>query len=501
MTLNEALEKLKALELKQYAFNFAMSSISLDAVTVAPKDTAPGRGKALGILSEEDYKILANPETGELLAFLDEERKKGNLPAQEAREVELLKRDYDQMSRIPMDEYVAYQVLLNDADDAWHKAKDASDFAMFEPYLEKIVAYNIKFAGYYDPEKAPYDALLNEFERGATMEMLDAYFAELRNEIVPLLKATREKPQVRCDFTSRPCAIPKQRELSEYVMGLMGLGKDHVAIGETEHPFTLHFNKNDVRITTHYFENAMVSSMFSVIHEGGHALYERGVDDCYLYTRLASGVSMGVHESQSRFYENIVGRSRAFTGFLFPKLVELFPEAMEGVTPEEFYKAVNMAEPSLIRTEADELTYSLHVMVRYEIEKQLIGGTLAVKDVPATWNRLYKEYLGVDVPDDKHGCLQDSHWSGGAFGYFPSYSLGSAYGAQLLRVMEKDFDVWGEVAKGNLAPVTEWLRERIHRYGCLYNPTPLMEQAWGGKFDPTAYTEYLKQKYTDIYDL
>ncbi len=210
---------------------------------------------------------------------------------------------------------------------------------------------------------------------------------------------------------------------------------------------------------------------------------------------------MGVHESQSRFYENIVGRSRAFTGFLFPKLVELFPEAMEGVTPEEFYKAVNMAEPSLIRTEADELTYSLHVMVRYEIEKQLIGGTLAVKDVPATWNRLYKEYLGVDVPDDKHGCLQDSHWSGGAFGYFPSYSLGSAYGAQLLRVMEKDFDVWGEVAKGNLAPVTGWLRERIHRYGCLYNPTPLMERAWGGKFDPTAYTGYLKQKYTDIYDL
>jgi len=211
-------------------------------------------------------------------------------------------------------------------------------------------------------------------------------------------------------------------------------------------------------------------------------------------------VSMGVHESQSRFYENLIGRSLPFIQAIFPRMQEFFPEQLKDVTAEQFYRAVNKAQPSLIRIEADELTYCLHIMVRYEIEKQLIGGTLEVKDIPAEWNRLYKEYLGVDVPDDKHGCLQDSHWSGGSFGYFPSYALGSAYSAQMLRNMEQDFDVWGPVSRGDLSQISGWLGEKVHKYGGLMEPAGVVKNACGD-FDPSIYTDYLVKKFTELYDL
>ena len=243
---------------------------------------------------------------------------------------------------------------------------------------------------------------------------------------MPLLKKIKEKPQVDDAMLHGHFSEEKQAQLSDYLMRTMGLDLDHVGLSTTEHPFTTSLGSHfDERITTHYLEENFASSMFSVIHEGGHALYDTGSADDLAYTVLDGGVSMGIHESQSRFYENLLGRSRAFTGFVFPKLCELFPE-LSGHTAEEFYRAINKAEPSLIRTEADEVTYSLHVMVRYELEKRVMHGELKVHDLPGEWNRLYKEYLGVDVPDDKHGVLQDSHWSGGSIGYFPSYALSGA---------------------------------------------------------------------------
>lgn len=498
MELDTLLSRLEELQKKLFAFGAASSSLYLDAVTVAPRDTAEGRGIALSILAGETHKLMTATETGELLDALAE--RKGELDPVHARELELLRRDHDQISRIPIDEYMAYTALVNEAEDAWHRAKETSDFALFQPCLEKLVAYNRKFAGYYDSTKAPYDALLNEYERGLTMEKLDAFFDALRSRITPLVKEIQAVPQVEDSFLFKTYPVEQQRKLSDYLMELMGLDRGHCGIGETEHPFTLAFTSQDVRITTNYHENSLASSMYSVIHEGGHALYCRGVDPKFDYTVLTDGTSMGVHESQSRFYENLIGRSRPFVHAILPKLRELFPDQLAGVTEEDFYRAINKAEPSLIRTEADELTYSLHVMVRYEIEKQLIGGTLEVKDVPETWDHLYKEYLGVDVPNDAEGCLQDSHWSGGSFGYFPSYALGSAYGAQMLKAMEKDIDVWGPVSEGDLSKVTAWLREHVHKYGRSLEPMEVVEKS-AGTFDPTVYTDYLEKKFRDIYGL
>ena len=382
MELNEALAKLAELEKKLYAYQAADSALYLDGTTVAPRDTAEGRGVALGVLAGERHKLFSAPEVGELLDFLWERREE--LDRLHFREVEELRRSYAQLTRIPADEYMEYAMLTNEAGDVWHRAKEQDDFELFRPLLEKLVAFNIKFAGYYDPSKAPYDALLNEYERGVDTAYLDGFFATLRERIVPLLHAIGEREQPDDSFLRRHYPVEDQRKFSDYLMEVLGLDRAHCAIGETEHPYTLEFNNKDVRITTHYFENDVGNSMYSVIHEGGHAKYELGVCDEVQYTSLAGGVSMGVHESQSRFYENLIGRSRPFIEAIFPKMKEFFPEQLADVTAEQFYRAVNKAQPSLIRTEADELTYCLHIMVRYEIEKQLIGGTLSVKDVPET---------------------------------------------------------------------------------------------------------------------
>ena len=498
MERTTALEQLSLLQKKLYAYHTASAALFLDGETVAPKDTAEGRGVALGILAGEAHKLLTAPETGELLAFLADE--KAQLDARQNRQVELLVRAWKQISRIPAEEYMEYAMLTNEASDIWHRAKEQDDFALFQPALEKLVAFNIRFAGYYDSTKAPYDALLNEYERGLTMETLDRFFSVLRERLVPVIRAVGKAPQVDDSFLHKRYPVEIQRKFSDDLMEVLGLDRRHCTIGETEHPFTLNFNSQDVRITTHYVEDGLAESMYSVIHEGGHALYELGVDPANDYTVLAGGSSMSIHESQSRFYDNLIGRSLPFIRAIYPRVQAFFPEQLAGVTDEMFYRAVNKAQPSLIRTEADELTYSFHVMIRYEIEKQLIGGTLAVKDVPAEWKRLYREYLGVEVPNDRQGCLQDSHWSGGSFGYFPSYALGSAYGVQMLHSMEREIDVWGSVGRGDLTPVTAWLREKIHQYGCLLEPGQLVKNACGD-FDPTVYTDYLTEKYTRLYGL
>ena len=497
--INAAVAKLDELEATIAAYSHAMGVMSVDASTAAPAASAQGRGRTMAVLSGVIYKLAADPDNLGLVKFLLENRQ--SLDKAVARRAELLKKSCDQISRIPQEEYIAYQVLLNESDVVWRKAKNDNDFAAFAPCLEKIVEYNRKFAGYYNPNLAPYDALLNEYEEGLTMQTLDSFFGQLRADLVPLIHAISEKPEIDDSFLDSHYDVQAQKVFTKYLMDVIGLDPDRCTVAESEHPFTSGFNNRDVRITTHYYEQTPTFSMFSVIHEGGHALYELGCADEYNFTALQGGASMSIHESQSRFYENIVGRSREFVELVFPKLKELFPEQLKAVTAEMLYKAVNKAQPSLIRTEADELTYCMHIMVRYELEKQLIAGTLEVKDVPAAWNKLYKEYLGVDVPSDSKGCLQDTHWAGGMIGYFPSYALGSAYGAQMLHFLEQDIGpIAPLIEKGEFGRITAWLGEHIHRHGNLYKPGELFEMSCG-KFDAKYYTDYLKEKYTKLYNL
>ena len=323
---------------------------------------------------------MTGAETAEILDTLDAHR--DMLDAKTRRIVELMQKSLREMRCIPQDEYVAYQALVNEADDVWHRAKEENDYAAFEPYLARIVETSIRFAGYIAPEKHPYDYWLDQYEGGLTMEKCDAFFAALRKRIVPLVRRIGEAPQVDDAVLRQHFPQAAQEQLSDYFMSLMRLDRDHCGISTTEHPFTIEFSKYDVRITTHYHEDNFASSMFSVVHEGGHALYELGVADEDAYTVLGTGVSMGIHESQSRFYENIIGRSRGFITYIFPKLAELFPAQFAGRTPDELYRAVNRVEPSLVRIEADELTYALHIMVRYELERKLMNRELTTKELP-----------------------------------------------------------------------------------------------------------------------
>ncbi|MCR4594186.1 MAG: carboxypeptidase M32 [Clostridiales bacterium] len=496
----EARKELIELQKKMSAYEHALESIYYDGLTAAPKDTAENRAVTLGILSEEIYKLSTSDETYNLLEYLDSQ--KDGLSEKEQRMVYLLLKDLREMKKIPINEYVEFQELLVRADDVWHRAKEASDFELFRPLLEKIFETNIRFAKYVEPDTDPYDYCLNKYEEGINQEKLDVFFAKVREGIVPLIRniQTSEKPEYRITIGNYPEA--KQEELSYYLMKTMGLDLNHVGLATTEHPFTISLGSHlDERITTHYHKDDFISSMYSVIHEGGHALYDTGSDDNLAHTVLDGGTSMGIHESQSRFYENIIGRSKAFCNFVFPKLQELFPEELEGKTAHDLYLAVNKVEPSLVRTEADEVTYCLHVMIRYEIEKRVCAGELEVKDMPAEWNRLYKEYLGVDVPDDKHGVLQDSHWSGGSVGYFPSYALGNAYGAQFLAKMKESVDVDACIEKGDFAPINNWNREHIWQYGSLYTPAQILDRVLGGEFSTDYYIDYLKTKCKDIYNI
>lgn len=498
--LKSAIKRMREFEMKMYAYNHALNMIYFDSNTSAPRGSAEGRANAMAVLTEEKYKLLTQKKVKSMLDIVM--ANKDEVELQIFKEAEYLNELYERESKVPLDEAVAYQRLINEAEDAWHKAKADNDYKSYEPILQKVFDFNKKLASYYNPERDPYDVLVDMFEKHTTVKQLDRYFEKLKENIVPLVKKIQKSGvKINDGFLHEYYPTDKQREFSDYLMEVMGADRERCNIGETEHPYTLNFNKYDVRITTHYVEDDVSSSMYSVIHETGHALYELNTGTGIQYTCLAEGTSMGIHESQSRFYENIIGRSEQFINAIYPKMKELFPKQLKGVDAHKFYLAVNKVAPSLIRTEADELTYSLHVMIRYELEKQMINGDITAEQLPDKWNELYMKYLGVDVPDDTHGVLQDSHWSGGSIGYFPSYSLGSAYGAQIVKFMEKDIDVWGCVTRGDLGPVTEWLINRIYRYGKMLDPKEVIDNCCGTEFDPQYYIDYLTEKYTEIYKL
>lgn len=498
MTIEQAKQNLDKLQRTMAAYNHALGLVEYDGATTAPKKTAANRGETIGVLSEASYRLITGEDTMNLLDFLWENREE--LDEITLRCTEELRKGLKDMRAVPMEEYLEFQKLFNESDDVWHTAKENSDYASFEPYLARVIEAQKKMMGYIEPDKDPYDALLNRFEEGLTREICDAFFSALRARLVPLIQKVCDSPyQVDESVLKGRFALEGQRKLTDRLMDMLLLDRGHCGVGETEHPFTTSFTKYDVRITTHYYEDQLASSIYSVIHEGGHALYGAHPADELAYTCLGDGCCMSVHESQSRFYENLIGRSLPFVRRLGKTLREIFPQ-LEGVSDEKMYEAFNASHPSLIRIEADELTYCLHIMIRYELEKKLFAGEITTKELPGEWNRLYKEYLGVDVPDDRRGVLQDSHWASGSFGYFPSYALGSAYGAQMLAKMKETLDV-DQCALEDLTPVNEWLEENVWKYGMLLKPKALLEKVFGGPFDPEYYLKYLEEKFTAIYRL
>lgn len=499
MELAQAITKLDALQRKMFAYNHAMGVLYYDGATAAPAGSAANRGETMAVLSEAEYLMATGPEMIDLLDFLYAHN--DELTQKQRRIVEMLRKDLAELRCIPQEEYAAASKLMAESTAAWHEAKPRSDFSIFAPYLEKVIETKKRFAHYVKPDIDPYEYYLDTYEPGLTRRKCDEFFAALRARVVPLLKRVQAARQVDASFLTGDFPLEAQRKLSDELMEIMRIDRSFCSIGETEHPFTTNFTKRDVRITTHYYPDNAVSSMYSVIHEGGHALYELHTADEDMYNGLGSGVSMGLHESQSRFYENLVGRSRGFVTFLAPRLRALFPQQLGGVSDDALYRAVNRCEASLVRTEADELTYSLHIMVRYEIEKKLFADEISVAEIPQEWNRLYQEYLGVTPSCDRDGCLQDSHWSDGSFGYFPSYALGSAYGAQMLARMRETVDVDACEKNGDLAPINSWLCEHIWQYGCLYKPAELLERVFETPFDPKYYLDYLETKFTEIYGL
>ncbi|WP_432663511.1 carboxypeptidase M32 [Wukongibacter baidiensis] len=490
---NEILEKAKA-------YNHSMSLIYWDGATGAPKKAVDNRAQILGILAGEDFKLTVSEEMKQCLEVLEAH---GNeLDSITRAVVREMRKEHDKLIKIPADEYREYAELRGKSGVIWEEAKSKSDFSIFEPYLKKTIGMLRKFVEYRGYDEHPYNTLLDDYEPGMTTEKLDEFFGALKEKIVPLVKKIQNSDKkIRTDFLDDSYDTKKQEEFSEYILDKICFDKDAGMLKESEHPFTIDFTRDDVRITTHFYENNFTSAIYSTIHEGGHALYEQNVGEDIAQTILGTGTSMGIHESQSRMYENVFGRDINFWKYFYPKLSETFPKQLSNVSLDEFYEAVNKSENSLIRIEADELTYSLHIMVRYEIEKMLIEGKIEVKDLPKIWNEKIEEYLGVTPPNDKMGVLQDMHWADGLFGYFPSYALGNAYAAQFEHTMRKSLDIDKLLLEGQFDKILEWLRENIHKHGRMKKPNEIIKQVTGEELNPIYFIKYLEKKYEKLYNV
>lgn len=501
--LQAKLEQFLDLNKKIKSYNEAIGLLHWDMSTGAPRKGIDTRSETIGMLSSEAFKLQTSEEMKELISYLNEESAFAALSDVHQRLINDCKKELERTQSVPPEKVREFSVLTAQSQSKWEVAKEKADFASFEPYLSRIVAMQSEFIDYYGVKDTRYDTLLDMYEPDLTVEKLDEVFSRLKARIVPLQEAISQsihKPDT--SFLNQSFDIKQQSEFSKYILKEMGYDFEAGRLDESVHPFAMGLNPGDVRITTHYYDTDVASAIFSSLHEGGHALYEQNIDSSLAGTLLAEGTSMGIHESQSRLWENMIGRSRAFWEHYYPVLQNYFPEQLENISLDRFYEAINKVESSLIRIEADELTYNLHIIIRYEIEKMLFNEQLDVKDLPQVWNEKYKQYLGVTPPDDGAGVLQDVHWSGGDFGYFASYSLGNMYAAQIMNTMAKELPEYENYIKeGNLAPIKEWLTEKVYQYGKSRKPSELIVAITGEELNPDYLADYLESKYKEIYKL
>jgi carboxypeptidase Taq len=480
----------------------ASAVLGWDQLVNMPDGAAEDRGEQIATIENILHTKATSDEIGKLLDDLKEYGSQMDSDSDEARLIKVAKRNYDKETKVPSKFVIAFARETTIGQSVWEKAKNTSDFSLFQPNLERLVELRREYADFFKPWDHVYDPLLDDFEPGMKTADVQDIFNSLRSDQVALIKAISEKEKVDRSFLFLKYPEKGQWDFGEEVITQFGYDWNHGRQDKSAHPFTTSFGVHDVRITTRVKEDYLPTAMFGTFHECGHALYELGVSQNLNRTPLADGASMAVHESQSRMWENIIGRSKEFWARYYTRLQEYFPSQLGNVSMENFYRGINAVEPSLIRVEADEATYNLHIMLRMELEIALMEGSLSAKDAPEAWNTKFEEYLGIVPANDAEGVLQDVHWSFGGFGYFPTYALGNLVSAQLWEKMSEEIkDIDGKVAAADFAPILSWLRENVHQHGAKFEPQELVQKVTGSKITPEPFIRYLKKKFGVIYNL
>ncbi len=473
------------------------SLLSWDESTYMPRQGSAHRGRQMGLLARLGHEMITAPLVGELLGELAS----ASLSEEQAANVREIRRNYDRAVKVPAALVEELAEVCTVAQGVWREARKASDFALFRPHLEKIVELLRRKADAIGYQATRYDALLDEYEPGATTAGITTVFDQLRGELVPLIQAIAASGRVpRRDILQRDYPVDRQRLFSESTAAAVGFDFDAGRLDETTHPFCSGIGPGDCRLATRYNAHHFNEAFFGTLHETGHGLYEQGLPAEHAGTPLGTYCSLGIHESQSRLWENQVGRSRPFWEHFFPRARQMFPAALRDVSLDDWLFAINDVQPSFIRVEADEATYNLHIILRFELEQALISGQLAVADVPAAWNEKFEKLLGLKVPDDARGCLQDIHWSFGGLGYFPTYTLGNLYAAQLMDAARRDLPgLDDDFRRGEFARLKGWLNEKVHRPGMRWRADELCRRITGAPLGPAPLVRYLRDKYRPLY--
>lgn len=500
--MDEKVAKLKILLNEISDLGGAQAVLGWDQQTYMPPGGAEARGDQLSTLAKITHDKFVSDEIGSLLKDLLPYADSLASDSDDARLIHVANREYKKQKNVSSEWVAEFAQVTAIGQEAWVTARSESKFSIFQPHLEKIVRLRRQYADFFKPYEHIYDPLLDDYEPGLKTSEVQEIFGKLRTEQVALIKAISEKPQVNDSFLKVTLDEQKQWDFGVEVISRFGYDWKRGRQDKAAHPFTTSFGSDDVRITTRFLPNSGSSALFSTMHECGHALYEQGINPALRRTLLMNGASMALHESQSRMWENLVGRSKEFWTCFYSRFQSLFSDVLGNVSLEDFYRGINKVEPSLIRVESDEATYNLHIMLRMELEIALMEGTLAVKDLPDAWNSKMKDYLGVVPPDDAQGVLQDIHWSGGSMGYFPTYALGNLVSVQLWEKIHEDIPaIDSQIRNGEFSDLLGWLREKVHTHGAKFDPQDMVMRITGSKITPEPYLRYLNQKYSEIYNL
>ncbi|MCD8105761.1 MAG: carboxypeptidase M32 [Lachnospiraceae bacterium] len=496
--MSQTLDQFKEYLHKMKQYEHVLTLLYWDLQTLTPEKGVEAHMSAITYFSSESFRLSTADEYGQMLRTLSEPEEFDALDEAMQLTVRRYSRDYERFKRVPADFFADYTETKARSEKAWEKAKRSADFDQFAPYLEKVISMTKEYVHYMEPDEDPYEVLLDMYEEGIDGDTIDRVFEELKEGLLPLLAKIEARPRPDLSALEGSYDIAAQKKVQQMLLEYIGFDADAGATAESEHPFTTELCIGDVRVTNHYKENDPISAIFSAIHEGGHAIFGQNVDPAYEDTAAGQVNLMGLHESQSRFFENILGRRRSFWVPIYDRLGEILPQFKE-VPLDTFYRAINDVHPSMIRTEADEVTYCLHIILRYEMEKAIFRDNVPVSDLPQLWNDKMEELLGIRPANDGEGILQDMHWSDGSFGYFPSYLLGSMYDGMFLEALEKEKgSVDAILEDGRIREITAWLNENIHRHGSLYTSSEVLRRVCKKELSARPLLDYFYQKYENL---